>query len=290
MRESNAQLRTLGLLSLPEQTDSPLVRQILLLWQERVRAVYPTDTVDWQISQGCLLLCGATRDYLYGDFTPLELRYERGSRPELEAVLEQRVGVGRCRTQRELALAVMRFARDLWLANPDPDHPAFHGGTEEEVIAKGSKMCNEQARVMIVLAQMAGLPARYVGHIPGDHGAGEMFVDGGWAYFDVRGQYFVRPDGALASFAQIKQRPELIEQQPAEVLAEIAPGYSLASIREYARPQCMTFIGNYFVWERDRYGFGRSIPTPEMKARIEATKQRWQQLKSELYSGPPPFD
>jgi len=282
-------IRQYGLLELPERTDCEIVREVLQLWQKRVGLVYTPDMVDWQIGQGCILLCSATRDHLYSDFTPLELQYRPGSRPVLEQILQDRIRAQDCRSQRELALAIMRFVRDLPGDPRDPMDLPYYGGSEEDVIEKQSGLCNEQARVLIVLAQIAGLPARYVGHIPGDHGTTEIYVDGGWAYFDVRGQYFIKPDGRLASFAEIKQNPALIESQSPEVLAEIRPGYSLESIREFARPQCMTFIGNYFAWEQDRYGFGHVPRTPQLDAARAATDARWKELKERLYNQPPVY-
>jgi transglutaminase-like putative cysteine protease len=91
----------------------------------------------------------------------------------------------------EKFLWIGRFVRGLpdrhnW-RNPLP----FTGGTEEELIAKGAQMCNENARVMIALCQVAGLPARYVGHPIGGHGVTEVYVNGRWSYYDIRGKFFV---------------------------------------------------------------------------------------------------
>jgi hypothetical protein len=90
-----------------------------------------------------------------------------------------------------------RFTADLERLFPSPEHAAargyyptpddfWWGGTEEQVIAKGSDWCHEVARVCCALAQVAGVPARIVytfGREDG-HAIVEAFADGAWTLVD----------------------------------------------------------------------------------------------------------
>ena len=86
-------------------------------------------------------------------------------------------------------------------------------------------MCNEQSRLLITLCQVAGLPARYIGHHIGGHGVTEVYVDGHWGYHDVRGKFFLKKNGQMASTWEIWQHPKIIRRQPAWVTREIHPRY-----------------------------------------------------------------
>ncbi len=265
---------------------SDTAREVLAYWAMRVSSVYPPDAADWVIGQDSIYLCDETEAYLYNDHTPLTLAYKPGSRPVLEAILRGTINIDQYTTERDKAMAIMRYTRDIWLEREGAEvmNAPYHNGTEEQVIEKLSKLCNELARVMIVLAQMAGLPARYVGHIPGDHGVVEIHVDGIWAYFDVRGHQFEQPDGRLTSFAELRRHPEWIDQQADRVEPELSPGYTLKTTREFVRPECMTFIANYFVWEANRYSFDKIPNTPELMATVEATNPDWKTIKEKHYA------
>ena len=235
------------------------------------------DTVDSQMTAGRVRLCGATAEYLYAKHTPLRLRYKRGSRPELEKVVA-RATTGK-RSERARVLAILRFVRDLYTLRPGAGDKGamdpFHGGAEEEVIKKGSNMCNEQSRVFCCLCQIAGIPARYVGHHIGGHGVSEAFVEGAWAYFDNRGKYFVKRDGSLASTWEIWNDLSLIDAQPASVRAEIRPGVTYDTTRVYFSRVEVTSIMNYCVWENARYDYSWVWNTPELRARVALVRKEF---------------
>ena len=44
-------------------------------------------SVDRELASSIVRVCGETADYLYGSFTPLEVLYQKGDRPELESTL-----------------------------------------------------------------------------------------------------------------------------------------------------------------------------------------------------------
>jgi len=248
--------------------DDPDTRQGCLNWMERVLGGYGADTkcVDLQIIEGQLILNEKTRDYIYSEFTSLELKYQEGSRPFLEKVLAEVVDSGM--SEKEKVLAIMRRCRD----NRDGVNPniKFGGGSEEDLVKRGAIMCNEISRVFVVLCQMAGIPARVIGcHIAG-HMMSECYLDGKWCWFDsMKGMYAQMDDGPLASFWELWQEPEIIDRQPDEIVTDHRPiGDPPADLLDYYRkkerlalracychPKEAVAVGNYFVWDHARYDY-----------------------------------
>jgi len=255
-------------------------------------AFYPRTSPDGAMFDRLVYLCRETAPYLYSEHTPLTVDYQRGSRALLEGLVKD-VLRGK-RRRRDKVLALLAFVRDipgqkkrrlqgvLTRAARTHSNDPFAGGTEEDVIHKCSSMCNEQARVLIVMLQIARIPSRYVGHICGydkrwkhmsGHGVAEAYVNGKWAYLDIRGQYFLDGKGRMLSAWDILQDPSVIDRQPREVLRNLLPGSSLDSSRKYFSPQTMTFIANYFASEFARFDFTWQWPTKEFNDRISRTRR-----------------
>ena len=242
----------------------------------RVETFYG-DTGDFQVTHRRVRLCEATADYLYSRHTPLRVKYARGTRPELEKTVARVLdGV---RGERERMLAILRFVRDLYRLYPEANAQGtgdlLLGGLEETVIQKGSNMCNEQARAFCALCQVAGIPARYVGHHIMGHGVNEAFVDGAWAYVDIRGKYFEKSDGTLASAWDLVRDPSIIDRQSDAVKADVRPGYDWDGTRCYFSRVEITSIVNYFVWESAEYNYDWVWNTPERRARVEEVRREW---------------
>jgi hypothetical protein len=96
------------------------------------------------------------------------------------------------------------------------------GGTEEQVIAKGSPLAAEQSRLLVALAALAGIHARIV--ILGDtstadagqtdmrHVVTELFVGGRWSVFDpVSDRAFAWMKHGFASAWELHQMPRLLD-------------------------------------------------------------------------------
>jgi hypothetical protein len=80
------------------------------------------DTVDGQMIDSQIRLCEATAEHLYSQYTPLDLRYRRGARPELERIVDRTLdGVT---GERERLLALMRFVRDVYKLRPTGEKTA----------------------------------------------------------------------------------------------------------------------------------------------------------------------
>lgn len=277
--------------------DNPIHAAVLLENSTISRTVYRPGTVDWVMFDQAVVLQESTAEYLYSDFTPLHQRYVRGTRIYLEKIVDA-VTAG-LTSEREKALALMDWCRDIpwtytrgaWLTGGDAGGELFFGGAEEEVIRKGSCICNEQARVLGILAQIAGLPSRYVGHMTlidydnvrssTGHGVNEIYVEGKWAYFDIRGRYFVKDDGSLASAWDLIKDPGLIHRQPPEVLAHRCPRADHSLADAYYRPTTVTIIANYLAADHGSYDYAWVYPSAslarearEAGRRIRVTRHR----------------
>lgn len=272
---------------------------------------YPQGSVDAVFFDEMILLCKETADYLYSQYTPSTVSYAPQSRPFLEKIVTQ-VTEGK-KSDKAKLLALMKYVRDISEMYTLPEEirntvseegkPVestliFYGGTEEELIKKGGSMCNELARILIILCQIAGIPSRYVGHIcsfqkdlsipyPSGHGVVEAYIDDKWVYMDIRGQHFYKDDGKLASTWELINDNSLIDKQPGSVMEMIGKDYNLTSSRSYFSPDTMTFICNYFVHESDRYEYPWIWNSNELKERIAGFKDNlYQGIKKRVQSAP----
>ena len=246
-----------------------LTRKGVDLWLERVLGWYgEKGGVDVEVIDGQLLLTEETAEYIRSGFTEVAQRYVPGSRPFLEEHLA--AGVAADLAERETALAIMRLVRD----NRDfglKGTVSFDGGTEEELVKRGATMCNELSRLFCCLCQIAGLPARYVGHHISGHATVEVAVEGRWWWMDPqKGIYAVDATDRPMSAWEILQDPTVFERQPLSMWAECRPlgplatdgrdevqrAYFMAKCRDcYFNPREAVCVGNYYVWEHDRYTY-----------------------------------
>jgi len=259
--------------------DDPKIAAILLENSTISRSVYRAGSVDHVMFDAAVLLNDRTAEAIYSDFTPLDQPYTPGGRVMLEKIVAQ-VTDG-LKTERDKAIALMDFCRDIPFtygrvgrAYGEGKGELFHGGTEEEVIKKGSTMCNEQARVLCILAQIAGICSRYVGHmLPIDydnprsntgHGVNELYVDGSWAYFDIRGKFFQKADGTLASVWDLICDPSIIDEQPEEVTSHMLKETSLERTARYVSRENVHIVANYLAADHAKYDYSWVIPSDSL--------------------------
>ena len=266
--------------------DDPLMRKGVKLWLERVLGFYgPDGGVDVEIIDGQLILNEKTVDYIYSAYTPLKLKYKRGSRPMLEQVVKECVKPGM--SEREKALALMRRVRDnrdRGLAKPW----LFCGGSEEDLLKRGALMCNEVSRIYVCLCQIAGLPARvFCAHISG-HMMTEVYAGGKWQWIDpMKGFAPVNDKNKPASAWELHKDPALFERQPRSVWNDIRPPrqffskdgcspkdimYTLAASRDfYFHPKEAMAVGNYFAWDFKKYTYPWRVD-PYDQVRLEEAR------------------
>jgi transglutaminase-like putative cysteine protease len=118
-------------------------------------------SVDRVLLDRMIRLCPETAFYLYRHHTPLDLKYRPGSRPQLDALVGQ-LSEERASAEDRLE-GLVEFCASLGKDASDDLDAIRLGGTEEEIIDRGSDWCTDVARVACVLCQVAGLPARLVG-------------------------------------------------------------------------------------------------------------------------------
>jgi len=261
--------------------DDPDIREGILHWRNRVFGFYGEygECVDIQVIKDQLALNEKTFEYIYSEeFTPLSLHYEPGSRPFLEKELSKIIEDDM--SEKEKFIAIIRRCRDNRdAANPDLN---FLGGTEEEMMKRGYTICNEVSRIFVVLCQIAGLQARLVSvHIAG-HMMAEAYVDGKWAWCDPSlGNYMYLDDGRFASWWELMQDPEIVNQQDRSVWDDCRPGSgemvvgaiqlktaedselrihylieTQARLRDcFLHPASGAAMGNYYVWDFSKYDY-----------------------------------
>jgi hypothetical protein len=277
--------------------DDPVTRKGCELWLAKVLAAYgengESDTsggIDVEIIEGQLGLCAKTAEYIYSAFTPLTLHYQPGSRPMLERVVAEVTQPEM--SEREKFFAILRRCRDnrhRGMASP----ALFQGGSEEELLKRGARMCNEISRIFVCLCQVAGIPARvHSSHITG-HMMAEAFVDGRWAWVDpMKGMAPRLDDDRLANAWDLYCDPKLFERQPKEFWDDVRPAAPAPEQAEYymacqmARnrdcyfhPKEAMAIGNYYVWDYERYTYPWSLHCAHEKQRqaliTELLRLKW---------------
>ncbi len=220
------------------------------------------ENVEFQLRRQQVILCPQTAEFLYSRFTPLKVRYQAGSRPVLEAVVQNRTAASQTATAK--ALALMRFCRDLykkesWDTRGSADY--VYGGTEEQLINKGEQLCECLGRLYVGLCEIAGIPGRIVMHTIGGHITSEIYVDGGWAYVDPRsGVYFRHPDGSLASVWELWRDPSIMRNQSESVKADASDRWTWEfRLRQcevkYFSPNEVNGFENYSLTDAGQYGY-----------------------------------
>lgn len=165
------------------------------------------DNVEWQRLKKQILLCDETRDYLYA--VPSPVKYQKGTRPYLEAVVEK--VTKNCTSPREKVLSLLVFCRDLYKTH---DEQLFYGGTEEELIKKGENLCECMGRLMVSLCEICSFPGRIVMQIVGGHIVCEIFLENTWAYFDPRcGMFYLDENNKFLSIDELVKNPHYILEQ-----------------------------------------------------------------------------
>jgi transglutaminase-like putative cysteine protease len=138
--------------------------------------------------------------WFYDSFTYPRVFYKPGSRPLLERMVWEQTTPQAPAMVRLRACVAMVEARVPHYIRLGYYGATDRGMTEEDLIRSGHGWCNEQARVLVALTQVAGLPSRLVFAHSRDGKAGhvvtEVYVDGKWVLVDqTEGLVFTRKDG-----------------------------------------------------------------------------------------------
>lgn len=246
----------------------PLMRGAYLLGVELSARFYPPGTADWDQKAGQVALNEETAEFLYSSFTPLTLRYQRGTRPVLERIVE-RIAPS-AMIERERVFAILQYCHHGFLTEYPkhlPPYTIYLNAKEEEVLQSGGGQCEDRSRLIICLCQVAGFPARLVAAygrwdpernyaLVGGHAIIEVYLEGGWAFFDsLKDFYCLREDGRIASLWDLLRRPDLVGNQPDAVYSHCGRGREwFARYRDqYLDRRQVITLANYAVWDSGRY-------------------------------------
>jgi hypothetical protein len=137
----------------------------------------------------------------------------------------------------------------------------FYGGTEEELIKESEWFCERVARVMVALCETQGIAGRIVFHVASGHVTNEIYLEGGWSYFDPRcGMFCVDANDRFMSVDEIMHDRDVIYRQPKWVTDYHAKYWSL-DYRQHRNyhfcfsPYELQCIGEYSLSDADRYHF-----------------------------------
>ena len=144
-------------------------------------------SVDRVLADRMVRFCVDTAEYLYTRYSLTSTDYEMGSRPVLEGYVSEAAAPRGSPTDR--VSSVVDFCHELSESAVDDLDEMRFGGTEEQIVARGSDWCPDVARVACTMCQIADVPARLVSlfnlrQAYSGHQIIEVFVDGVWGAAD----------------------------------------------------------------------------------------------------------
>ena len=144
-------------------------------------------SVDCVLAERMVRICADTAEYLYTRYSPTSTDYEKGSRPALEAYVTEAAALQGSPADR--VSSIVDFCHRLSeRAAADLDEMRF-GGTEEQIVERGSDWCTDVARVACAMCQIADVPARLVSlfnlsQAYSGHQIIETLIEGVWGAAD----------------------------------------------------------------------------------------------------------
>jgi len=167
--------------------------------------VHAPGSVDRVLVDRMIRLVPGTAEYLYGGFSPRTVDYRPGSRPDLERWLAEATAGAITPGEKVKGIAEYCLGIRERFEKADPDDSGWEwmvfGGTEEQIIERGTDWCADLARAACALCQVAGLPARIVNLVEldaayGGHVIIEAWRDGIWGAVDpLHGILYTNLDG-----------------------------------------------------------------------------------------------
>jgi transglutaminase-like putative cysteine protease len=230
---------------------------------------HPKGSVDWGIWDSMVRLIPETAVELYSHFTPTQATYEAGTRPQLEYLA--RGPDFASASPEESVRAVVQYTSGLGPSAPVPLDEMKFGGTEEEIVARGSEWCGDVARVATALLQVVGLPARIViledvGRAYCGHTIVEAWRDGIWGAVDpVSNLVYRKEDGSPATTWDLINRPGLLDAQPR---AGCTPSAHRGQFRWVA-------IANYRIGARDSVDYRIGAINQYYRTILTMSDQGW---------------
>ncbi len=226
-------------------------------------------SVDRVLMEKMVRICPETAGYLYRGYTSLANSYTMSSRPELERFLRS-IGADRGSTEEKLT-AIVGFCGSITEAASESAEDLLFGGTEEEIIQRGSDWCTDLARVACVLAQVAGLPSRIVfladtTSAYRGHAIVEIHRDRVWGAVDpISTIVYQRSDGIPVSTWEIISEPQLVD----------AGRSGLGPSREWTGQFRGAAVSNYMVSDAKRYDYAVSSINAYYRSILSMASRGW---------------
>ena len=226
-------------------------------------------SIDRQLQRMMIGLDSGSSDYLYRDYSPTRSSYREGARPVLDAIAQ---GVASTSLDPEVRVrAIARFVSRLQPA-PPIDLDSFRvGGTEEEIIARGSDWCTDTGRVACALLQVAGLPSRMVfladtHRAYSGHAIVETYRRERWGAVDpLTDVVYLSPDGLPATTWDLMVHPDWIDRH-----------YRGRSTYFTRRGQFRTAaVSNYRLGRREEQDYSVTKVNPYYRSILRMSDRRW---------------
>lgn len=224
-------------------------------------------SVDRVLWARAIRLCPETAPYLYSGYTSCVSRYREGLRPALEGCIATILADDRA--PEEAIVGIASFASDLALGVAGRDSAEF-GGTEEEIIDRGSDWCTDIARVACILCQVAGVAARLASVYDLDHAYSSRTIieahrSGAWGAVDPLAAVVYRhPGGRPASVRDLLADPRILEGSPDPGPLRIRPGSNMTA-----------GIVNYSARRRRHYSYAVSRVNDYYRPILEMSERGW---------------
>ena len=233
------------------------------------RDAHAQGSVDRAIVEHMIRLAPETAAYLYDRYTEIAIKYKKGSRPELEQRVKK--AITNCDSEEGRLTGICRFCADLGKSAVQDLDEMRLGGTEEEIIGRGSDWCTDVGRVGCALCQVAGFPARLVflfdtSRAYSGHAIIEVCRSRIWGAMDpTTNVVYRRPDGKPATTWDLMREPCLIESHGR---GNSTPYTTAAQFRGAA-------ISNYFVWESEKYDYTVSRVNDYCRSILDMSMKGW---------------
>ena len=230
---------------------------------------HASGSADREIVARMIRLCDETAGYLYDGHTSRSIGYAEGTRPGLERLCAEAGSPASAPEQRVAAIA--DFTRGLAGKSPAGGLSAMRfGGTEEQIIERGSDWCADVARVGCALYQVAGFPCRmvylfdlraaYSGHV-----IVEVHRSGTWGAVDPSSAVVYRTaEGAPATTWELMNDAGLVERHAGPEAW-------------YTKPEQFTAAGiaNYHVRDASRYDYSVTGVNDYTRAVLAMADRGW---------------
>ncbi|MGC2033944.1 MAG: transglutaminase domain-containing protein [Thermoplasmata archaeon] len=230
---------------------------------------HPPGSVDRVLMLSMIRVCEQTAGYLYGPFTDARVPYSPGTRPVLESVATE---IRRTDPKDEAFVeGVARCASRLSDIAPQGLDELKFGGSEEELLVRGSNWPTDVARVAAALFQVSGLPARIVYLADTDrpysmHAIVEVRREDRWGAVDPLANVVYRwEDGLPAKVWDLMRNPTLL-------VAHYREGSLSCTKPSQFRAAA---VANYPLGEIDRFNYSTGGVTDYYRPILEMADQGW---------------